>query len=107
MADLLLDIDKHLTGVGLVPAPVHLLGRKTEQDEEIAGEVLGLDFAAFFAPKPQDGSFMVAHNNSGVGPADEVATLDRFSSLRKSLNVASSVLCQFVFVQRTNESRST
>ena len=52
MPDLPLHIRKHLTSVGLIPAPVQLLSRKTKLDNEIAGQVFRLDPAALFAPKP-------------------------------------------------------
>jgi hypothetical protein len=39
--------------LGLVPAPVKLLGGETELHDQIAGQVLGLDIAALFPPKPQ------------------------------------------------------
>jgi hypothetical protein len=39
--------------LGLVPAPVKLLGGETELYDQIAGQVLGLDIAALFPLKPQ------------------------------------------------------
>ena len=47
-----LHIRKDLTGIGLIPAPVQVLGRKAELDYEIAREILRLYFAALFTPKP-------------------------------------------------------
>jgi hypothetical protein len=44
MADLLLEIGNDLTGIGLVPAPVQLLGDEPKLDNEVAGEVFRLDF---------------------------------------------------------------
>ena len=55
MADPLLDIGDDPPSIGLVPAPVELLGGETELDDEIAGQVLRLNFAAFFPPQPQSG----------------------------------------------------
>ena len=40
MADVLLDIGNHLPGIGLVPAPVEVLGHHPKLDDEVAGEVL-------------------------------------------------------------------
>jgi hypothetical protein len=34
----------------LIPAPVQVLGRKTELDDEVARKVLRLDLAALFLP---------------------------------------------------------
>ena len=50
LPDLFLDIGNDLTGIGLVPAPVQVLSREAKVDDEIAGEVLRLDFAAFLPP---------------------------------------------------------
>jgi hypothetical protein len=36
MSDPFLNIDDRLSGVGLVPAPVEVLGREPELDDEIA-----------------------------------------------------------------------
>ena len=52
MPDLPLDVRDDLTGIGLVPAPVQLLGGEAELDDEVAGEVFRLDFAAFLPPQP-------------------------------------------------------
>ena len=46
----LLDIGDDPPGIGLVPAPVELLGGEAELHDEIAGQVLRLDFAALFPP---------------------------------------------------------
>jgi hypothetical protein len=60
MADLPLDIREDLTGVGLVPAPVQILGSHAELHDEVAREVLRLDLASFFAPEAEEGRFIVA-----------------------------------------------
>jgi hypothetical protein len=52
VADLTLDVDDHLPGIGLIPAPVQVFGRQPELNHEVAGQVLGSDFAPLFAPKP-------------------------------------------------------
>ena len=51
--------------------PVELLGGEAELDDEIAGQILPLNLASFFSPKAQQGSFIVAHDNSGIRAADE------------------------------------
>ena len=72
MPDLPLDVRDDLTGIGLVPAPVQLLGGQAELDDEVAGQVLRLDLAAFFPPKPEERRLIVAHDDSGVrAAADE------------------------------------
>ena len=59
MPDLPLDVRDDLTGIGLVPAPVELLGDQAELDDEVAGQVLWLDLAALFPPQPQQGGLVV------------------------------------------------
>ena len=36
----------------------------------------GVGFAAFFPPKPEQGCFVGAHDDPGVGAADEMPTID-------------------------------
>ena len=60
-----------LPGIALVPAPVESLGRHPELDDEVPGEVLGLDFSAFLVPEAEEGSFVAAHDDPGVGAADK------------------------------------
>jgi hypothetical protein len=48
-----LDVDDHLPGIGFIPAPVQVLGRKTELDDEVARQVLRLNFAPLFSPQPE------------------------------------------------------
>jgi hypothetical protein len=48
MPYVLLNVRDDLSGIGLVPAPVKVLGDDPELDHEITRQVLGLDFTAFF-----------------------------------------------------------
>src|SRR5207302_165934 len=50
MPDPPLDIGENLASTVLIPAPVQVLGRKTELDDEVARKVLRLDLAALFLP---------------------------------------------------------
>jgi hypothetical protein len=50
MTDAPLYIRQHLRGIGLIPAPVQLLGRNPELNDEVARQVLRLDLAALFLP---------------------------------------------------------
>src|ERR1700691_2714658 len=70
MADVLLDIDNELTGIGLVPAAVKVFGDDPELDDEIAREVFRLYFAALLAPQPQQRILVVAHDDPGIRTAD-------------------------------------
>jgi len=47
---LALHVREKLTSIGLVPSPVQLLGRNAELDNEIARQILGLDFPTFLTP---------------------------------------------------------
>src|SRR5450756_2541115 len=58
-------------GIALVPEPVEILGDPAELDDEVGGEVLGLDLAALFLPEAEQGGLVVAHDDPGVGAADE------------------------------------
>ena len=58
MSDPFLNIDDHLSGIGLVPAPVQVLGRKAKLDNEIARKVLRLDLASFLPPQPEKRGFI-------------------------------------------------
>ena len=42
-----------LTGVALVPAPVEVLGDGAELNDQVVGEVLRLELAAFLAPEAE------------------------------------------------------
>src|SRR5262245_60639676 len=78
MADVLLKIGDHLTRIGLVPAPIEVLGHDPELDDQIAGQILRLDLAALFPPKPEQRLLIVAHDNAGIRAADEVTAITRF-----------------------------
>ena len=58
MADPLLDVGDDPPGIGLVPAPVKLLGGEAELDDKIAGQVLRLDLTALFPPQAQQGGLV-------------------------------------------------
>ena len=84
MPDLALDVRYGLAGIGLVPPPVQRLGGQAELDNEVARKVLRLGFASLFPPKTEEGNFVVAHDDPGVGPADEVAAVPPFRVSRGS-----------------------
>jgi hypothetical protein len=52
---------------------VQVLGHESELDNQAAGQVLGLYFAALFVPEPDQGSLVVSHNDSGVRSAEKAA----------------------------------
>jgi hypothetical protein len=67
----LLDVPDVVARVALIPGAVERLGGSPELHHEIAGEVLGVGLAAFLAPKAQQSSFILAHNDAGIRSADE------------------------------------
>jgi hypothetical protein len=71
-------INNDLAGFGFVPAPVEILGSKAELDKEIVGEILRLNLAAFLSPEPQQGDFIVPHNNPSIRAADERTPVNGF-----------------------------
>jgi hypothetical protein len=74
MLDPPLNIRKNLIGVGLVPAPIEVLGSQAQLHQEIARKVLRLELAPLLPPQPDEGSFIIAHDNAGVRAAYEVTT---------------------------------
>ena len=75
MLHMALDIAEDLAGVAFEPVPVEGLGDHPELDDEVAGEVLGLDLAALFPPQAEQRALVVTHDEPGVGAADEAAPL--------------------------------
>ena len=73
MPNLPLDIGDNLPRIGLVPAPVQVLGHHPELNQEIAGEILRLDLAALFPPEPNAALLIIAHDDPGIRAADESA----------------------------------
>ena len=59
MEDPLLHIDDDLPGIGLVPAPIEVLGHNTKLDDEIARQVLRLNFSPLLPPQPHQAASSV------------------------------------------------
>jgi hypothetical protein len=75
MPNLPLHIGENLARIGLIPAPIEILCGKSELNDEIAREVLRLGFGSLLSPKLDKSGFIIAHNYSGVGTADEVTSI--------------------------------
>jgi hypothetical protein len=71
----LLDVSDDPPGLGLVPAPVKLLGGQTELHDQIAGEVLRISSAAFFPPQPQQRGLVISHDDPGVRTGNKLAAI--------------------------------
>src|SRR5262245_60849965 len=74
MPDAALHVSDLPAGVALVPGAVELLGCSPELHDEVTREVLGLRLASLLPPKPDQGGFILAHNDPGVRAADEAAS---------------------------------
>jgi predicted nucleic acid-binding protein len=61
--------------VAFEPVAVERFGNHPELDDEVAGEVLGLDFAALFPPQVEERAFVVTHDGAGIRTTDEVAAI--------------------------------
>jgi hypothetical protein len=66
MPDLALHVADLPPGVALVPGTVELLGSSPELHDEVAGEVVRLGLAPFFAPQAYQGGFIAAHDDPGI-----------------------------------------
>jgi hypothetical protein len=71
----LLDIRDDLASIGLVPAAIEVLGRDPELDDEVARQVLRFELASLLLPEPEQGRFVFAHNDSGVGTSNEATAI--------------------------------
>jgi hypothetical protein len=78
VSDMPLGILHQLTGIELIPAPVQVLRREPELDDEVTREVLRLDLAALLPPEPDQRRLVLAHDDPSVGAADEVAAVLAF-----------------------------
>ena len=72
----LLNVGDHLPGIGLIPAPVQLFRNDPKLDHQIGGQVLRFDFATLFLPEPNEGGFVAAHDDPGVGAADKRSAIN-------------------------------
>jgi hypothetical protein len=72
-----------VAGVALVPGAVEVLGSLPELHDEVSGQVLRLCLAPFFAPQPNKGGLVAAHDDPGVRATDEETAL-RSRNVRES-----------------------
>jgi hypothetical protein len=50
MQDEVLDVSDDVSRVGLIPTAIEVFCHQSELDDEVVGQVLGLDLAALFSP---------------------------------------------------------
>src|SRR5262249_50921141 len=82
MAHPALDIFDHLPGRPLVPLSVQVFSREPQLDDEIAGEVLRLGLAPFFAPEAEQSGLIAAHDDPDVRASNKVAAVNGMPSFR-------------------------
>ena len=73
-----------VAGMALVPGAIELLGREPELDDELAGQVGRLGLAPLFLPQPDQGVLVAAHDDAGVGAADEMLAVDFCPNLART-----------------------
>src|SRR5262245_50124089 len=74
MLDEALAVYDPLAAVALKPMDIQFFGCLAQLDDEVAGRVFRLDFAALLAPQPHQGGFVVAHNDARIRAANESST---------------------------------
>jgi hypothetical protein len=77
MEDPPLYLSDGMTRVLLEPMSVQRLGRAAELDQEVAGQVLGLDLASFLPPELEQGRLVVSHDDPGVRTPYKTAAVTR------------------------------
>ena len=75
MKDPPLDLGDNLAGIAFVPVAVEVLGDRPKLNNEIIRQVLRLYLASLLAPQPQQGLFVIPHDDAGVRAADERAAV--------------------------------
>src|SRR5215469_18655571 len=75
MTDSLLHVGDHLPGTGLIPAPIEVLGRKSELNHEIAGQVLRLGFSTLLPPQPDQRRLVTPRDDPGIRTANKAASI--------------------------------
>ena len=70
-----LDVRDAVAGVLLIPAAVEVFGDQAELDDQDVREIEAGDFTALFLPQAQQCLFVLAHDDAGIGAADEVHTV--------------------------------
>jgi len=71
MADSLLNIFQSLARVSLEPLPIERLCHDPELNDEVRGQVLGLNLASFLSPETDESCLIITHNDPGVRASNE------------------------------------
>ena len=73
MFDPALNVLDGVPGISFVPFTIEGLSHEAELDDEVGRQVFRADFAALLLPQADQGLLVPAHDDAGVGAADEVA----------------------------------
>ena len=57
-------------------SPVQFFGRRPEPDDGVGGQIFRVGLASFLPPKAEEGAFSLAHDDPGVGAADEETSIE-------------------------------
>src|SRR5262249_15751341 len=90
MLDLALDVGDPVTGIACVRRAGEVLGDGTELYDEVARQVFRPTFASLFAPEPDKGGFVAAHDDAGVRATHKKTTrvsIQRGAHLRSPLHI--------------------
>jgi hypothetical protein len=90
-----LDVPDSPAGVPLIPRAVKFFRCFAQLYEQIAREVLGRNFPAFFAPEADQGCLIAAHYDPSVGATNERATLMRRGFRKASHQKTSHIVFLF------------
>jgi DNA-binding XRE family transcriptional regulator len=64
-----------MAGLALVPGAVEVLSREPQLDDELARQVRRFGLAALLLPEADQGCFVAAHDDAGIGTTDEVRAI--------------------------------
>ena len=82
MPDLALHVVDLSPGVALVPGTVEVLGCSSELHDEVAGQVLQLDLAPFFAPQADQGGLVAPMMRRASEPPMKLRLLMESANLK-------------------------
>ncbi len=68
-----LDVGNRLARISLIPTSIEVLGHDPELNDEVARQVLWLDFASLLLPEPKQRILVITHDDPGGRAADEGA----------------------------------
>jgi hypothetical protein len=95
-----LDVGDPLARVAFIPGAIQVLCDGAELHDEVAGQILPPGLPALFLPQADESGLVAAHDDPGVGTADEG------TALKRSPWAHEKSICAFRF-RHDNPPRST